>query len=98
MSTIKYDAIPHDALIDLKISGHFYEQLKIALMSLCEAQKPEDLLKMFEKFKTPQPAEDSSEHNIHTLLVLIREIEVKAKEQGKTIEKEMVLPEEAKTS
>lgn len=93
MANIKYDAIPHDAIITIKLSGAFYEKLKISLLSICDTISPQDLLLLIEKFKVKGPAEDATEHNIHTLLMLIRDIEINAKNQGLTVEKEMVLPE-----
>ena len=93
MSTIKYDAIPTDAIITIKLSGAFYDKLKVSLLSICSTVEPQELLTLLEKFKTKGPADDATEHNIHTLLMLIREIENSAKTQGLTQEKEMVIPE-----
>lgn len=93
MATVKIDTIPSDSIIDMKISGAFYEQLKIVLLSQTEKVKPDDLMAMLERFKNPQPAENAEEHTIYTLLVLINEIERKAKEQGLTKVQEVVLPD-----
>lgn len=93
MNTIKYDAIPSDAIITIKLSGAFYDKLKVSLLSICSTVDPQELLALLEKFKTKGPADDATEHNIYTLLMLIRDIEESAKVQGLTKEKEMTLPE-----
>jgi hypothetical protein len=93
MATIQYDSIPGDAIIDLRISGAYYEKLKIVLLSLTEQVPPDQLLPMMEKFKTPQAPDSALEHNIYTLLLLIKSIEDEAKNQKLTVVKEMVLPD-----
>ena len=93
MATIQYDSIPNDAIIDLKVSGEYYEKLKIVLLSLTEQVPAEELLPMIEKFKTPQAHNTALEHNIYTLLILIKTIEDEAKKQKVTIVKDMELPD-----
>ena len=93
MATITYDAIPSDAIISLKLSGAFYEKLKIVLLSMTEKVPADKLLPMLEKFKTPQAHEDAEEFSIYTLLLLVKSIEDEAKKQGLTETKEMVLPD-----
>jgi hypothetical protein len=93
MTTIQYDSIPGDAIIDLRVSGAYYEKLKIVLLSLTEQVPPDQLIPMMEKFKTPQAYDTALEHNIYTLLILIKTIEDEAKKQKVTVVKEMELPD-----
>lgn len=93
MGKIQYDSIPGDAIIDLKVSGEYYEKLKIVLLSLTEQVPPDQLLAMMERFKTPQAPENALEHNIYTLLILIKTIEDEAKKQKLTVLKELELPD-----
>lgn len=93
MATIQYDSIPADAIIDLKVSGAYYEKLKIVLLTLTEQVPPDQLLAMMEKFKTPQAPDSALEHNIYTLLLLIKTIEDEAKKQKLTVVKDMELPD-----
>ena len=48
---------------------------------------------MMEKFKTPQAPDNALEHNIYTLLLLIKTIEDEAKKQNLTVVKDIELPD-----
>lgn len=94
MAKIKYDTIPEDVLIDIQISGSFYRRMVDLLTMLAESVPLEDFKKVLEKMKENKPAEDMFEFNVHTLISLIYEVELKAKDQNKLKKAEMEVPDE----
>lgn len=86
---IKYKALPHDALVDIKISGFFYKRLITLYTLLGQSVPQEDFAKVMDKIKTDTPADSVYELNIHTLMSIIFEIEKSAVEQGKIKEIEI---------
>lgn len=85
MSEIKpttFKAIPTDALIDIQVSGSFYRQLTKLILALAESRPPEDFKKALETLKDKNPS-DLYELNVSSVVAMIFEIEIKAKEQNK---------------
>lgn len=83
---IKYESIPYDVLIDIKVSGSFYKQLVNLLTALGDSVPLEEFKEVLEKLKTNDPPKSIFELNVHSLVSLIYEIEAKAQEQKKTKE------------
>lgn len=83
---IKYESIPYDALIDIQISGSFYKQLVNLLTALGDSVPLDEFKAILEKLKDNNPPKSTLELNVHSLISLIYELEIKAKEQKKTKE------------
>jgi hypothetical protein len=94
MTKIKYDTIPKDVIIDIQISGTFYRGLTDLLTMLGESVPLDDFKKILEKLKANNPAESMLEFNVFMIMSLVYEIEKKAKEQNKTKQEEIDVPEE----
>lgn len=94
MAKITYDTIKPDVLIDIQISGTFYRRMVDLLTMLGESVPLEDFKKVLDKLKENNPAEDMFEFSVHTIMSLIYEVEKKAKEQNKTTQAEMEVPDE----
>jgi len=98
MAKIKYDVIPPDALIDIQISGAFYRRMVDLLTMLGESVPLADFKVVLDKLSKNNLAEDMFEHNVHTIVSLIYEVEKKATEQKKTKEEELEVPDEPAVS
>lgn len=83
MSKVTYEGVDRNAIIDIQVSGYFYQQLVHNLLLLGESQTPEKFKKVLEKMKTNTPANDLFELSVRNLVALVHEIETKAKAQGK---------------
>ena len=86
---VKYKALAHDAIVDIKISGFFYKRLITLFTLLGQTVSQEEFTKVMDKIKTDSPAESVFELNIHTLMSIIFEIEKSAVEQNKIKEIEI---------
>lgn len=82
--TIKYKTIPHDVLVDIKVSGAFYRKLVDLLTALGESVPLDEFKEVLERLKTDDPPKTTFELNVHCLISLIYELETKAVEQNKT--------------
>lgn len=82
MSTIKVEGIRLDTIIDIQVSGGFYSRLHQLLQSMAATVSPEEFQKMLLRI-TEGKAESALEYHIETLIVLIHEIEERAREQNK---------------
>jgi len=86
----KIPTIPFDVKIDITVGGGLYARLS-QLMTHYASQKTEEEFSTILAF-LQQPGNkprDEFEYHVITLLSLVVEIEIKAKEQGKIIETEM---------
>ena len=85
--TTKIKAIPFDAKIDITIGGGAYARLA-ELITRYSSQKPiEEYTEILNRLKTEKP-KDAYEYDLVTLLSFVIEIESKAVEQGKIVEKD----------
>lgn len=82
MSTVKAEGIKLDEIIDIKISGGFYARLHQLLQQMASTMSPEDFQKEIQKIKDGK-ATDAASYHLETIIVLIKEVEDAAKEQGK---------------
>lgn len=98
MAKIKYDVIPPDVLIDIQISGTFYRRMVDLLTMLGESVPLDEFKAVLNKLSKNDPAEDMFEHNVHTLMSLIYEVEKQAQEQKKTKQEEIEVPDEPVTT
>jgi hypothetical protein len=94
MSKMKYETLPNEAIVDIKVSGSFYLRLVSLLNSLGESVPLEEFKDVLEKIKEDKPADSLFEFNVHTILMMIYEIESEAIKQKKTKEEEIEVPDE----
>lgn len=80
--TITVDAIPFESKVNIVMPGHFYGRLQQFLLYYSSTVAPEKLLKAMTALKENKEPEDEFEYHIHTLTILVHDIERKAKEQG----------------
>lgn len=83
MAKITYPTIPNDALIDIKVSGIFHKRLVELLAALGESVTLDEWKAVLQRIKTDDRAKDLFEFNVHTIMMLIYEVEVEAQKQGK---------------
>jgi hypothetical protein len=94
MAKMKYETLPNEAIVDIKVSGSFYLRLVSLLNSLGESVPLEEFKDVLEKIKEDKPADSLFEFNVHTILMMIYEIESEAIKQKKTKEEEIDVPDE----
>ena len=83
MAKITYPTIPDDVLVDIKVSGSFHKRLVSLLGGLGESVPLDEWKAVLERLKTDKPADTLFEFNVHTILMMIYEVEVEAQKQGK---------------
>lgn len=83
MSKVTYPSISPESIIDIQVSGGFYQQIVSAMMALANTRSQEDFKKALESIKADGPSKDYYDLTIVTLTALIYEIEAKAKAQDK---------------
>lgn len=98
MAKITYSTIADDALVDIKVSGSFHKRLVQLLASLGESVPLEEFNKVLGRIKEDKPAQDLFELNVHTILMMIYEVEVEAKKQGKITTAEIDDPDSTDSS
>lgn len=98
MAKITYSTIPDDALVDIKVSGSFHKRLVELLATLGESVALDEWKAVLERIKTNDPAKDLFEFNVHTILMLIYEVEVEAQKQGKITTAEVDDPDATDSS
>jgi hypothetical protein len=81
--------IPHDAVIDLQISGNFMYTLRAALAYLMNAEEPYTVVQTLQKIKTgykgvPQSKRTPYDAAVDAVTTLINEITLRASRAGKT--------------
>jgi len=89
------ETIPYESLINITVSGAFYSRLQDMLFSIC-SEKPKDEYLEALKNISSNNIQTSFEYNLSTLLILITEIENKAKEQSMVKMQEIELPQDDK--
>jgi hypothetical protein len=78
----KYDAIDPDSIIDLKINGKLFGDLRaMFLNNLLKDRNKEQIAQVFDNFAKKQVA-DESEYQLYILFQFIIGIEEQAKAQG----------------
>ena len=89
------ETIPYESLINITVSGAFYSRSQDMLFSIC-FEKPKDEYLEALKNISSNNIQTSFEYNLSTLLILITEIENKAKEQSMIKMQEIELPQDDK--
>lgn len=88
--TYNVETVPFDSKIKVEIPGSFLTRIHQLAMAYGQMRPNEELVAAMEKLKGKEQASNEFEYNMHTLTILIFEIENAAKEQNlikmKTIE------------
>ena len=87
--TIKYKTIDHKSIVDIQVSGAYYESIVQLLLSLSESVPKEEYVEVLKKYKEEKDASTLFELNIHLLITLVFEIERMALAQNKIKEVEI---------
>jgi len=87
-NTQQLEAVPFDAMITIEISGAYFARLQQLTLHFSKTKAPDEFAKIVEELKTREP-KDEFEYHFITLLSLNHEIEVKAREQKKTVMKDV---------
>lgn len=93
---IPVEAIPFDAKINIVMPGAFYARLQQLLLHYSNTQPTEVLIKALTSLKEKKEPETDFEYHIHTLTILVHDIEAKAKEQGLMVNREIDVDDEGK--
>lgn len=83
-----------ESIVDLKISGAYYARIQDLLLYITTISDKEAILKASENLKNKVEPTNILEYNLETLLILISEIELQAKEQGKFDQQEIDIPDD----
>lgn len=78
-----YPVIPSDALIDVQVSGSFYQKLLKLSLALGDSKTPEEYKKALDTLNKSEP-ENLYELTVQVVVAMLFEVETRAKEQGKT--------------
>lgn len=83
MTAISYPTIPNEAIVDIQVSGAFYKDLIALHISLAETVTLDQYKTILENLKNNKPADSVFATTVEIIMVLIYEIETKAKAQDK---------------
>ena len=81
----KFEALPKDAIVDIKVTGRFYQDLKIAFSNVLIDGETEDSIGKILDNLSSKTITSMKEHQLYVMFVLIAQIETDAKEQGVTV-------------
>ena len=84
MAKFSYPIIPNEAIIDIQVSGAFYNDLLALQVSLAETVTLDQYKAILEELKNDKPADSVFSNTVQIIMAVIYEIETKAKAQGKT--------------
>jgi hypothetical protein len=84
----KIEIIPNEAIMEIKVSGTFYQRLQHLLIYLANKKDPKEFLVYYAYLaKGGEPKEEYDFH-VYTVMAMIMEIEKVAKEKSFTLEKD----------
>lgn len=92
--TINVEVIPFESKINISMPGHFYGRLQQLLLYLSSTVSPDKLMKAMVALKEQKEPEDPFEYHIHTLTILVHDIEARAKEQNLMVNKDIEIDED----
>jgi len=93
MAKREIETIPYESIVDFKVSGAFYSRLQDLFFNLASQKSKEEYLTCIKNISAKNVS-TNYEYDVQTLLILISEIESKAKEQGKMLMQEIEIPDE----
>jgi hypothetical protein len=87
--TIKYKTIDSKSIVDIQVSGTYYENLVQLLLALSQSVPKEEYVEALKKYKEETDPATLFELNTHLLITLVFEIERMATAQNKIKEVEI---------
>ena len=87
--TVKYKTIDSKSIVDIQVSGAYYENVVQLLLGLSQSVPEEDYVEALKKYKEETNPATLFELNIHLLITLVFEIERMALAQNKIKEFEI---------
>lgn len=94
MAKVKFKGITADTIVDIKVSGYFYNKILTVLTMLGQSVTKEEFAEVLIALKDDKEKTSLLELNVEILVALLSEIEKQAKEQNKVTEQEVDVPDE----
>jgi len=91
---IPIDTIPFDASIKIDMPGSFYARIQQFVLYFSNTHPPEEVVKAMNQLKERKEPETDFQYHLHTLTILINDIEQSAKKQGVMVVKEFELDDD----
>jgi len=82
----KFEALPRGAIIDIKVTGQYYRDLKTVFSNLLITGETDDSIAKTLDNLTEGKLTSEKEHQLYVMFVLIAQIEIDAKAQGVTVQ------------
>jgi hypothetical protein len=98
MAKVKFKGITADTIIDIKVSGYFYNKIMTVLTMLGQSVTPQEFAAVINALKDDKEKTSLMELNVEILVALLTEIEKQAIEQNKVTEQEVDVPDEPSDS
>lgn len=86
---VKMVTVDPDATVQVTVGGGFYQRLSKLLTDHASSVSEKELIRAMAKIHHERIGDDHFAYNLHTLMVLIRDIEIAFKESGYTAEDEV---------
>jgi len=87
--TINIATIPPDKQVTMTIGGIFYQRLNKLLIEFGDSVSKEKLILASELIKRNKSEQDNFAYNFETIIILVRDIEQRFKEEGFVTEQEI---------
>jgi hypothetical protein len=87
--TINIATIPPDKQVTMTIGGIFYQRLNKLLIEFGDSVSKEKLILASELIKINKSEQDNFAYNFETIIILVRDIEQRFKEEGFVTEQEI---------
>ncbi len=98
MAKVKFKGITADTILDIKVSGYFYNKIFTVLTMLSQSVTPQEFAEVMNSLKDEKEKTSLMELNVEILVALLSEIEKQAIEQNKVTEQEVDVPDEPSDS
>lgn len=86
----KVEIIPEEAIMDIRISGTFYQRIQALFIYLSQKKDPKEFLLHYAYISQGGEPKEEYDFHLYTLMALLLEIEKCAKEKNLTLEKDTV--------
>jgi len=82
LSDKKFDVLPKDAIINVKLTGQYYQDLKTVFSNvLIDGETKDDIAKILDNLSNDLVT-SMKERQLYSMYILIAQIEIDAREQG----------------
>ena len=86
---INVTSIPSTAKTTIDVGGLFYQRLNKLLIDFSDSVDKKVLLKAMYRIKQGTAEQDDFAYNVETLMILLRDVELKFKETDQTVDQEL---------